>query len=131
MMRNRGWGALASAVALVGACHGATAPVCPSLPLTVSVTSSTSPTFTWTPNCVAEELIVYEVRQPSVGPDLSVWIIKARTEGVGAASPIVYGHVPFSMRQTAGPLPLVPGRSYRLSVLNGARVEMGSKLFGP
>jgi len=130
-MRNRGCAVLASAVALAPACGGATAPACPSLPLTVSVTSSTSPTFTWTPNCAAEELIVYEVRQPSAGPDQPVWIIQARTEGVGAASPIVYGHVPFSMRQTAGPLPLVAGRSYRLSILNAARVEMGSRIFGP
>ena len=130
-MRNRGSAVLASAVALVFACGEATAPLCPSLPVTVSVTSSTSPTFTWTPNCPAEELIVYEVRQPSAGPDQTVWSIEARTGGVGTSSPVVYGHVPFVMRQSAGPAPLVSGRTYRVSILTAARVEIGSKIFGP
>jgi len=60
-----------------------------------------------------------------------VWIIKARTWGGGMASPVVYGHVTLSMRQTAGPEPLVVGRTYRVSVLNASRVEMGSRIFGP
>jgi hypothetical protein len=124
---------LASVVAVGGglACDDVTAPACPSVPLTVSVTSSTTPTFTWTPNCSAAKLIVYEVIQPSAGGDQVVWIIEARISSLSAASPVVYGHVPFSMRQTAGPVALVGGRTYRVSVLNASRVEMGSKLFGP
>jgi len=131
-MPNRGWVALASAGVFLLACDSASAPQdCPSLPLTVSVTSSTTPTFTWTPNCVAHELIVYEVRQPSSGGDQPVWIIGGRTATASVASPIVYGHVPLSMRQVTGPLPLVMGRTYRVSILNSANVEMGSKIFGP
>jgi hypothetical protein len=131
MKRIRGLAVLSSAVALGLACGDSTAPLCPSLPLTVSVTSSTTPTFTWTPNCSADQLVVYEVIQPSAGPDQPVWIIKARTWGVGTASPVVYGHVTLSMRQTTGPEPLVVGRTYRVSVLNASRVEMGSRIFGP
>jgi len=131
-MHNRGWAVAASAVALVFACDGSiTVPRCPSLPLTVSVTASANPTFSWTPNCVAEALIVYEVRQPSVGPDLTVWIVAARTRGIGALSPVAYGQRPFTMRQTTDPLPLVAGRTYRVSILNTYRVEMGSRLFTP
>jgi len=131
MKRIRGLAVLASAVALVLACDIATAPLCPTLPITVSVTSSTTPTFTWTPNCSADRLVVYEVIQPSAGPDQPVWIIEAWIRGVGTESPVVYGHATFPMRQKAGPEALVVGRTYRVSVLNASRVEMGSTIFGP
>lgn len=128
-MRNQVLVVLASALPLVLGCHDVMKPVCPTVPVTVSVTpSSTTPTFTWTPNCMADEVVVYEV---TATPDVTMWVLTARTHGVGTTSPVVYGQVPFSMRQTTGPFPLSAFQTYRVSVLNSARVEIGSKIFNP
>jgi hypothetical protein len=107
-----------------------TAPTCSSA-VSVTATSSTSPTFTWTPNCLAEGLTVEEEIIPSAGGPQPRWIIRARSPGHGTASPVGYGHVPLSMQQAVAPTALVSGHSYRVSVWDATGAEIGSRVFGP
>lgn len=131
MMRSRELAVLASAVVLLFACGGATEPACQSA-VTVAVTSSTSPTstsptFTWAPNCSVGGLQVYEGR---IDGEYPVWIIEARTAGEGAGSPVVYGHAPFMMQESTGPTALVVGHSYRVTLVGATGAEIGTRVFG-
>ena len=84
--------------------------------VTVTVTASLSPTVSWTPNCLIDQLVIEESLPPSVGGLHSVWVITARTPGRGAAAPVRYGRVPASMEELVAAEPLVMGRSYRIRV---------------
>ena len=82
----------------------------------VTATASLSPTVSWTPNCLIDQLVIEEPLPPSVGGVHSVWVITARTPGQGQAAPIRYGSVPASMEELVASEPLVMGHSYRIRV---------------
>ena len=88
--------------------------------VTVTATASLSPTLSWTPNCLVDQLVMEEALPPSVGGVHVVWLISARAQGQGAASPLGYGRVPASMREATAAEPLVMGHSYRIRVSAGS-----------
>ena len=88
-------------------------------PVAVTATASLSPTLSWTPNCLVDQLIVEESLPPSVGGVHTVWFISARTLGEGAAAPLRYGRVPASMQDVVAAQPLAMGHSYRIRVATG------------
>ena len=87
--------------------------------VTVTATASLSPTLSWTPNCLIDHLVLEEPLPPSVGGVHSLWVISARTQGQGAASPLRYRSVPASMQELIAAEPLVMGHSYRIRVSAG------------
>jgi hypothetical protein len=89
-------------------------------PVAVTATASLSPTLSWTPNCLIDQLVIEEPLPPSVGGFHFVWIIRARTQGLGAGAPIHYGSVPPSMQEAVAAAPLVMGHSYRIQVAVGS-----------
>ena len=118
-MHTRSWqyllislavGALARCTDLLAPCSGA---------VTVTSTSSVSPTLSWTPNCRIDKLVVEEPLPPSAGDSHLLWVISARTPGEGAAAPIRYGQVPASMQESVPAEPMAMGHSYRIRVLVG------------
>lgn len=120
---SRSWQYLVLGLALgaLTRCTDSTAPnlsAC-SGPVTVTATASLSPTLSWTPNCLIDQLVIEEPLPPSVGGVHFVWVISARTQGQGAASPLRYGRVPASMQEVIAAEPLVMGRSYRIRVSAG------------
>ena len=77
-------------------------------PVDLTVSSGTTPTFSWVPNCKLGRLIVLD-------GDLETW----GTETLGDntyESPIVYGVHPPNSAEEQVPVPLIAGRTYTVSV---------------
>lgn len=96
--------------------------------VTLTATASLSPTMSWTPNCLIDQLVFEEPLPPSVGGVHFVWVISARTQGLGADSPLRYGSVPASMQELIAAEPLVTGHSYRIRIFAGG-AEVGETSF--
>src|SRR5262249_36210977 len=120
--------ALVSVLALSLSCEQSTAPVCTTSAVTVTVSSSSPPTFRWTPNCVAGEVIVEEARTPSSGGNHTVWLIAARSPGQGTASPVRYGFTPLLMKEIQAPEALVSGNGYIVTVVNETGQLIGQRV---
>ena len=88
-------------------------------PVTLTVSPGTTPTFSWTPDCLTGRLIV----EDSLGGEY--W----GTETLGTniyRSPIVYGvHPPGSVEQQI-PEPLTPGAEFRVSIYYWATADPNS-----
>ena len=79
-------------------------------PVTLEVTSGTTPTFSWTPRCRLSFLVV---EPDESGTDL--WAILTRGENA-LAPPVAYGD-PLSGAETlVPPVPLTAGTAYRVAV---------------
>ncbi|PYP52452.1 MAG: hypothetical protein DMD45_04340 [Gemmatimonadetes bacterium] len=96
--------------------------------VTVTATASLSPTLSWTPNCLIDQLVIDEPLPPSVGGVHAVWAISARTPGEGAAAPLRYGTVPASMQESVAAEPLIMGHSYRIRI-SGSGAPVGEVPF--
>jgi len=129
-LRNREIVALVSVLTLSLSCQESVA-VCTTSAVTVTVSSSTRPTFRWTPNCVAGEVIVEEARTPSSGGNHTVWLIAARSPGQGTDSPVLYGYVPPLMGETQSPEALISGHGYIVTVVNVTGQLIGQRVFSP
>ena len=90
--------------------------------VTLTATSSLSPTLSWNPNCLIDELVVEQPLPPSVGGVHVLWLINARTQGEGAGAPIRYGTVPASMHESSAAKPLVMGHAYRIRISTNGTV---------
>ncbi len=122
--------ALAFAVVALLSCSEATEPVCTGS-VTVTATSAATPTFSWAPNCLVDQVYVEESIAPSAGGPQPRWIIASRVPGRGTPSPLTYGQVPFSMREVLAGSTLVVGHHYRVIVRDSATTELGAAVFDP
>jgi hypothetical protein len=85
----------------------ATLPEC-SGPVSVDVSSGTSPTFDWTPRCRVFFLLV----ELGAGDE---WLVMS--EGINAiAPPVRYGQLPAGAVQREPATPLVPGQLYDVNL---------------
>ena len=123
--------AIAFAAVPLLCCKGATAPVCIGL-VTLTVTSTAQPAFSWTPDCRVDQLYVEEEIAPSAGGPQPVWIIESRTPSHGTSSPVTYGELPFlTMREALAPTNLVAGHQYRVTVSDSGQGVIGNRVFSP
>src|SRR5258706_14778322 len=120
---------LFAAIALLG-CSEPTEPVCTGS-VTVTATSAATPTFSWAPNCLVDQVYVEESIAPSAGGPQPRWIIASQVPGRGTPSPVTYGEVPFSMREVFADSALVVGHHYRVIVRDSATTELGAAVFDP
>ena len=79
-------------------------------PVTLTITSGTTPTFAWTPRC---RLFFLVVEPAESGADL--WSIITRSEN-GLAPPVTYGTVPSGAEETVSPVVLQAGVAYKVAV---------------
>jgi hypothetical protein len=79
-------------------------------PVTLSVTTGTTPTFSWVPRC---QLFFVIVEPAESGSDL--WSIITRSENT-LAPPVTYGEVPAGAEETDPPVPLEAGTAYKVAV---------------
>jgi hypothetical protein len=106
---------LAAAVALIGL-SGCSDEIGPdelpecSGPVTLEVTSGTTPTFSWMPRCRLSFLVV-ELDEGGSG----VWSILTRGENA-LAPPVTYGDPPPGAETLTPPVPLTSGTAYRVAV---------------
>jgi hypothetical protein len=110
---------LAGAIPLVTACGGdaGTGPGA-SRPCTnhvaITVSSGTTPRFTWEPACRVIALLVEQ--------DASdMWFVEGIGEGI--ASDVRYGSVPPNGTSDEPALPLVPGTTYEVIVFRGSNLQ--------
>lgn len=73
--------------------------------VTVSVSSGTTPVFTWTPQCVIDHLLV----EPTASGIGDRWSFTGN-----ATSPVTYGVLPAGAHQTGPAQPLFSGSEYRV-----------------
>jgi hypothetical protein len=79
------------------------------VPLTVSVTSGTTPVYRWTPPCGATYLEVTSPDRQHV-----FWIVRGDTGKFGPG--VQYGVAPSAFTTRFGPLPLTVGASYLVRI---------------
>ena len=79
-------------------------------PVTLEVTSGTTPTFSWTPRCRLSFLVV---ERDEGGSD--VWSILTRGENA-LAPPVIYGDTPAGAETLTPMVPLTSGTAYRVAV---------------
>jgi hypothetical protein len=121
---------LVAAIGVLG-CRNSSSPSFPICSESVTLTASTSlpATFSWTPNCLIDHLLVEEPLAPSVGAFHFLWQIVARSEGQGAASPLRYGRVPSGMQELIPAEPLLTGHSYWVRVYGKNAIVGEVRLF--
>ena len=129
-MRGR-WAALTLGLAACSSdptSPGGPVPECTG-PVTIEVSSGTTPTFDWSPACRLFFLIV------ELGADDHWLVITDSTNAI--APPVRYGVLPAGARQRDPPTPLEAGRTYDVNVGRwtgpGAEdgVLIGSRIFTP
>lgn len=128
-------------LSMVGGCSGGTeqpqptteqptqAPCSSNIAITVS--SGTTPLFTWTPPCSVNRLRVDEVN-PVVGASGTDWEVSSPSGQFG--SPVRYGTPPDGAAVGVAPASLKTGASYRVTVFRaGAEIVLfsGSTTFTP
>ena len=86
---------------------------CGSERVTLTASVGTTPTFTWAPACGVAMINVVEA-QPD-GP--AVWHVETTDNRNTIPSEVRYGQRPAGTSVRAGPLPLVAGRAYRVSLM--------------
>jgi hypothetical protein len=118
----------------VGGCGGGTEPalVPCSGNLAIVVSTGTTPSFTWTPQCGANRLRV-DVVDPVVGASGTEWEISSVSGQFGP--PVRYGTTPDGADVGVAPAPLRTGTAYRVTVLRagGEAISLGagSTVFTP
>jgi hypothetical protein len=129
---SRRLAALAVAATPLLGCSGATGPSLAACTggVTLTTTSSLDPTFTWTPNCLADQVTVEEDIAPSAGGPQPRWIITSRVAGQGAGGPLGYGHVPPAMQEVLSAASLVAGHEYSVRVY-ATTTQVGVAVFTP
>ena len=119
MMRERAIRAVASAaLALIAGCSTddpatIAAPLGCRENLTISVSSGTTPTFDWTPNCPVNRVSVDDVNA-APGTIATVWTVSSSSGFFGP--PLTYGVAPLQADGHGDPVALVPGRIYRVTI---------------
>ena|SRR5712672_952781 len=106
-------------VMLVLGCRDSTAPTLTPCagPVTVTLQTRTlQPTFSWSPNCLTDQVSVAEEFPPSVGGDQMKWILMTRRDEKGSGAPLRYGAVPLSMEELLHAQPLAPTHTYHVRV---------------
>src|SRR5258708_39273866 len=81
-------------VMLVLGCRDSNAPTLTPCagPVTVTLQTRTlQPTFSWSPNCLTDQVSVAEEFPPSGGGDQMRWILMTRREAKGSGVPLVQG----------------------------------------
>jgi hypothetical protein len=125
-MRINLWHALAVALALIGGSSCASEspvavgpPVLCTGPTVLKATGGAVPVFTWSPNCLASELLV--VGPPSENNIAKWWI---RAPGVGFPSGVTYGQVPTGATPVGPPAsgPFAAGTYVSLQDAKGDRI---------
>lgn len=104
------WVGYAGAMVL-SQCSDATGPSLCQRPVTLSVSASATPAFSWTPNCGVTSLRIYE----EAAPGSVVWSI-AGANSQPLPSPITYAHSPPGAQELVAPSGLVIGTTYRVSL---------------
>jgi hypothetical protein len=85
-------------------------PLCTAI-ASVGVSSGLTPTFSWTPDCGANFLVVLVSGEPGIQ-----WGIQSFAGDV--LSPVTYGQAPLRTTVTDGPIPLEVGGSYEVLIGN-------------
>lgn len=98
--------------------------------VTLTATSGLQPRFTWTPNCLVDEVTLEENIAPSAGGPQPRWAIRSRMTGQGTRSPLLYGVVPATMEEVLSPATLVAGHEYSARVYGGTTL-VGVLVFRP
>jgi len=100
--------------------------------LTVTVTSGTTPTFDWAPNCGVNRMIVLPANPPP-GLITEGWTVNS-VNGL-FKPPITYGVLPDGADRGDAAAPLVAGRTYQVTVYRAAYeaivASSGSATFTP
>jgi hypothetical protein len=128
IVRGSEWSALVLAAAL--SCGGSTEPLAACVaPVSISVGTGTSPTFSWSPACGIDRLVVSEPGPPSQGFGfIPRWAIR---EDGRLIEPLVrYAEAPAGTTVEISPEPLVAGRAYRIEVF-GSTGSLGFQSFTP
>jgi hypothetical protein len=109
-----------AALCTLGGCSGDSDPSGPSVALApctgaidVTVSSGTTPTFTWTPACTVAYMIVEEGASDR-------WLLEATDLTKGIAPGVRYGTVPSGAREGSAAEALVRGRLHDVTMYNGA-----------
>ena len=117
---------------LVPACSDQGPPPACTGTVTATVSAGTTPTFSWTPACSLEGLIV-----ALPGPGALAWRIESTTQTNTIAPPVTYGVTPAGAQAPTAPTALVTGTTYDLSLLRlddhqgGTIQPAGSATFAP
>ena len=80
-------------------------------PVSVTISSGSTPTFSWTPACTIQFLIVEENASDR-------WDLTA-LDGRGIAPGVRYGVVPAGARQSDPPIPLAAGKMHEVALYKG------------
>ena len=89
--------------------------------VTLMASAGTTPTFTWAPACGVAWINVVEA-----GPDgPAVWHVETNDNRNTIASEVRYGQRPAGTTVRVGPLPLVAGRAYRVSLMVAEPISGG------
>jgi hypothetical protein len=88
----------------------------------ISVSSGTTPVFTWTPQCVIDHLLV----EPTVSGIGDRWSFTGT-----ATSPVTYGSLPSGTHQPGPAQPLVAGSEYRVILENSTSSFFVIRVFRP
>jgi hypothetical protein len=108
-------------------CGDETAPAgCQAGAVLISVSSSLTPEITWTADCGAQVVAVYET-----ATGLTMWQLEALTRGI--PKPVTYGRVPLGSKESQPAEDLQPGTTYGVYValLVGSDTLAGIVTFTP
>jgi hypothetical protein len=123
---------LALVVASCGDSSGPTGGGCDE-PITVTVSSTTSPSISWTPSCTVAVIQVSQINEPVDSLRTKWWV---QTEGNSIRPPVSYGSTPPGATALLGPKPLFGGTQYQVILLvrdptTGQPFEAGRAQFTP
>jgi hypothetical protein len=118
---------------LLGGCSSDDDPTGPAVALSpctgainVTVSSGTTPTFSWTPACTVAFMIVEEGASDR-------WLLEAIDPTKGIAPGVRYGTVPVGVRESSPAVALTPGRVHDVTMYNGGSLSTlaANKQFTP
>jgi len=100
--------------------------------VTVAITANAlQPVFSWSPNCLIDQISVEEVLPPSAGGNRVTWILTARTPGQGVGAPLRYGTVPTGMQEFLHAESLAFQHQYHVRVYGGGAALGGTSFIPP
>jgi hypothetical protein len=108
------------------ACSDAFSPAVCTTPVEISVTSGTSPSFSWTPTCQAAGLTV----EAMDGSGTVMWTVVTLSTQNTLEAPVRYGQRPKNTSPTPAAQALMTGTRYRVSVIAAQTGSNGVSLFG-
>jgi len=124
--------ALALALASCGDSAGPSGGGCDE-PITLTVSSSTSPSISWTPACTVAEIQITQLNEPVDTLQLKWWV---QSETNSIRPPVSYGSTPPGATLLLGPKALFGGTQYLVTLLvrdptTGEPFTAGSAQFTP